>query len=419
VLRVYRRALPISIQPKLTQQMEDEAYDTFANRSRSPHLGLQVYQHAIMKAINNASASLQLSVIAEAKKHASSRHSIPLRKRHMDLQVAGIEVAEWADDDHAAAYEYSISQLEEAGLSPEHAAIAMVHSQGQGQYPPRGSGGYGSGGYGGGGAYNSERRVPNQDCDICGRNHVGGRMCCYHVIDLNGNTVDNLMLDVAQRMIRSAPLIAREICKSASRHSSAWCFPGGPPAATCAVAALIRTIVQQGELFVYSSQSKTKRAVTLDEIDRTIAEYAGKLQPCSVPDCPNKTTDFAQSPYPKELHRCCVWKSGTEHCNNVVRARRGMGPTDICVMVAHLDWEDSVMPSWGSNARDVAGGQHTQLALPPPTSQHAPGAAAGQLQTYDHMAGAQPPVHDSSPSLHSGDSSQQPPFCQDMSGLGK
>ena len=160
-----------------------------------------------------------------------------------------------------------------------------------------------------------------------------------------------------------------------------------------------------------------KRPLEENEFNEFLAEYAGKLQLCTNPTCPNKTAD-ERRPYPGLLGTCATWKSGTDHLSSMVKVRKGMTPADCNAMDAFVEYEEGEMPSWGHT--EVRGGQLMGHASPAPSThtpmQHTNAATGHQQGTELVQGGGAPPQLAAEgmaePTMMAA-ASQHHPFCQE------
>lgn len=395
ILQCYTRAMPMQIRDVFTERAADTAWERYAVNNRDPTLGLESYRELVQAALYDpirlARDNLAAQVRAAAQKQPINSRG---RQRRMapGALVAPLEV-DGAEDSGTSTYAEEIAHLQEAGLLSEaHATIAMMTPR----HSPQGS------------ANTFERRTPDAPCPACGRPHPGGMKYCFQLVHKDtGNWMEGVLLSEGARMSRGAPLLSVLAC----RHSPmpAWCFPGGPPADQCQLAASIRTRANNGEILVYSSNTNRYKAATPALIEAYISEVAGKLTPCTDDNCVNKQTGNTV-PYPKGLGNCAIWKSSQANLVDNLKQLRGTNwtPHDHQSTVAHLAMEE--YERYDASHHQATGDSRAPTNDQPTMHAHSSSPAAAHSHAVSLAAGGHdaPPQNSTAP--------QECPFDHDRRG---
>jgi len=381
ILRCYKEAMPIQIKDVFTERAADKAWEEYAMHQRDSTLGLESYRVIVQTALCDPARLAKDNLPAQVRAAAQQR---PIEERTRGRRmapgalVAHLEV-EGMGDSSADQYTADIAHLQASGLLSEaHATIAMLAPS---RHPPQGTQGTSN---------TFERRSPDEPCQACGRSHSGGLKYCFQLIHKDtGRWSETSTMPEGARLARCAPLLARLACRYSTMP--AWCFPNGPPASQCQLAASIRARGANGEIKVYSSDPSKSMTATPSLIDEYIKDVAGKLTPCSNPACVNKDTGIT-TPFPKDLGKCELWRSGQANLIDHAKRLRGSDWTthDQQATVAHLlmvdyDWQDA-------HCQHVTGDLHMPRGAHP--GQHesqshshdlpAQGGGAPQDSPFDH-----------------------------------
>ena len=307
ILNIYKKSLPIEIQDVIDPQIADQAYRAYVLGSDSSRLGLQVYNKKVREALvdpKRVAALASQQHVASAESARSLRQALSQRRGQHGTMVAQLE--HFGDTDGGDATALVLQLQQEGRMDEAQVMIAAMHSG----YPAVGSND------------TYDRRTPDETCTACGRAHPGGRRYCFQIIDrTTGALLTDVQTDLGARMARAAPKLSSTICTHSTRP--AWCFPGGPPASSCAMAAAIRAKAEQGDIKIYSANGRTSVTASLEQVNAYITEVTGKLTPCHDPQCPNKRPSPSSPPYPKGLRDCAVWASGAANLVTAVQTLRG------------------------------------------------------------------------------------------------
>ena len=260
VLEIYSQNVPIEIRDVFTKHTEDDAYDQYLRHSESVHLGLMVFDKLVAGALTDPArtATLTLQQQAAEKESFRTRSSLGHRGRDRSTRTSTVASLDMEDSEpqHDASIHHIAEMLTNGEITDEVAINLFTQQQ---QRPTRSQ---------------YDRGTPDGDCSTCGRSHPGGADFCFHVIDRHRALCPRARLEEGERMHRSAPLLAKLVCKASHAGSQAWCFPGGPSVAACGVVSNIRNIAKSGGITIYSSDIRTTVCATPEQVEAYITAFA-------------------------------------------------------------------------------------------------------------------------------------------------